>query len=421
MGVSEMLSDQTKKNMKLMIPIGLFAIFDSAFTSFSPILSRISEVFPEVSTTVIQLILTLPTLTLIPASLLAGFLASYITKKTIANISLIIMLIGGLIPLFIHSNVYILFVSSGLVGVGQGFIKPLASSLVCEYFDGRSRGMYLGFKQAANYLGAAALTMLIGFLSMFAWYNVYWLYLLVIPVIILTNMFMPKTNLEVKLISKKTGLLGMKKVFTPAFIYMCLIITVLAALQFAFYTNISMLVVEKGLGDSADAAKVTSLNFVLSLGIALSFGLLLKLFKKYTLAIGLLILSSSFFILYLSNSITMAIIAGMIFGIGGSFQEIGTVYYITESISKSVATMAISIAMVFISLGITVSPIIVNGLQRIFFNEVTSTGSMIIAAYGYLVLFVIELIREIVFNKNSNIGQLATNKSKETEKEMKSV
>ena len=45
---------------KIMIPIMLFTVFNSAFNAFSPILVEIQNAFPGASVTMIQMLMTLP-------------------------------------------------------------------------------------------------------------------------------------------------------------------------------------------------------------------------------------------------------------------------------------------------------------------------------------------------------------------------
>ena len=61
-------------NWKVMIPVMLFVMFQSAFNSFSSVLADIAQVFPDAPTTLVQMILTIPSLISIPMGLLAGVL-----------------------------------------------------------------------------------------------------------------------------------------------------------------------------------------------------------------------------------------------------------------------------------------------------------------------------------------------------------
>jgi hypothetical protein len=54
------MADQVKSNIfkekgKILIPILLFIVFQSAFNAFSPILNRMSEMFPDTPTMIIQM------------------------------------------------------------------------------------------------------------------------------------------------------------------------------------------------------------------------------------------------------------------------------------------------------------------------------------------------------------------------------
>ena len=97
--------------------------------AFSTVLADIAKVFPNESPTFLQTILTVPSLMSIPISLLAGVLASYISKKTLVVFALVSEIIGGCIPLLAHSSVAVLLLSSALIGVGQGFLISISSAI----------------------------------------------------------------------------------------------------------------------------------------------------------------------------------------------------------------------------------------------------------------------------------------------------
>ena len=176
------------QHLLLLVPIGAFAIYDSVFSAFSSVLAVLWEMYPDVSRAGIQMVLALPSLTSVPTTLLTGFLASYVHKKTIAEVALVFLLIGGLVPVAVaEPHIGLLFASSALIGVGQGLLHPLASMLVCQYWDDKSeRSRVLGFKQALNYLGAAVVSLLVGFLALAQWNFAYLIYVGVVPVLVIS-------------------------------------------------------------------------------------------------------------------------------------------------------------------------------------------------------------------------------------------
>src|SRR5699024_6278555 len=102
----------------------------------SPALGLIVKSFPEVSPTMINLILTAPSLIIIPFSFLSSYLTSKMTKRTIILIGLIIYLIGGVGPQFV-SSIELLIGLRLFLGAGVGLVMPLSMSLINDYFKGK--------------------------------------------------------------------------------------------------------------------------------------------------------------------------------------------------------------------------------------------------------------------------------------------
>lgn len=399
-----------KSKAIILLPLCFFAIYDSAISSFAPILQKLSIQFPEASITLIQMAIALPTVTYTPTALLVGLFATYYKKKRIAQFALIILFLGGLSPIFFHESIYTLLISSAFIGIGQGLIAPLTHSIISEHFNGNERGTAMGINKGANYLGAALLTLIIGRLALLGWYNAYWVYFLVIPVFIITSVFLPEGELDQKLLGKNVGLKGIKNVFTPALIYMVFVLFTAALLMFTFYTSIAMLVVEKGLGNMSEATNIISFNSIAGLIAGLSFGFLLKIFKKYVLSIGFASITISFFLLFFSNNLTTLIISGILFGLGAGLQEVGGIYFVSESVPKSSITLAMSITIAGIGVGISLSPIAINSIKQFFWGTTTISSGILLAGFGYLILFIVETIREKIFNKNSTIGLHSSNR-----------
>lgn len=389
---------------KIMIPVMLFAVFQVGFQSFATVLANIASVFPNESPTLIQTIMTIPSLMTIPVSLLAGLLASYMTKKTLVLFALGSMFAGGMIPLAVHSSVYYLIISSAFIGIGQGFLISIASAILAEHFDGVTRGTSMGLKQAASSIGQAALTILTGYLCLGAWYKAYYVYFLVIPVIVLVTVFLPKGKLDQKLVGRGVGLTGVKNLFTPTMIYMSIVFLLLGLFYFTFYTNIAMSITSKGLGDASAIGIATAFNNVTTILIGLILGYILRLFKKFTMALALIIIGAGYFVLAGAPTLSVISLGGIIFGIGAGIQMPSAVYYVTESVSKESSSLAIAISMALVSVGVSISPVVVNSVTTALGGKIDGTTGLYVAAAAYMIMFAVEVIREVFFNKNSKIG-----------------
>lgn len=389
-------------NWKVMVPVMLFVVFQSAFNSFSSVLADIAQYFPDISTTAIQMILTIPSLMSIPISLCAGVLAAYFYKKDLVLFALGCQLIGGVLPIIFHNNFYCIIASSALIGVGQGFMISIASSVVGENFTGVTSGTAMGLKQAASSIGIAVLTVATGFLARNAWYHAYYIYFLIIPIFVLTALLLPRGKKDVKLVGN--GTTGIKKVFTKGCVYYSILSFFMTVCNFAFYTNVGMSITSKMLGDASAIGVATAWNSVITVIIGLVFGYVCKAFKRFTMASALIIQCIAFFILALAPSLSVITVGGMIYGLGAGIQMISACYYILESVDQDAGSMAIAVAMTLTSLGVTFSPVVINAIVP-FFGELDGTTGLLIAGAGFLILFVIEVLYSLIFNKESTIGK----------------
>ncbi|HCT90083.1 MAG TPA: hypothetical protein DF613_01675 [Lachnospiraceae bacterium] len=402
------MSNQSKANVykeinwKVMIPVMLFVLFQSAFNSFSSVLANIAAVFPEASTTLVQMIMTVPSLMSIPISLGAGILASYFYKKHLVLFALAAEFVGGIIPLVANNSIYFLILSSALIGVGQGIMISMASAVIGENFTGTTSGVAMGLKQAASSIGIAALTVATGYLALGAWYHAYYIYFLVIPVFILTWILLPKGQKDVRLVGGgESG--GIGKVLTRGCVYYSVLSFFLATFNFAFYTNIGMSIISRGLGDSSSVGVASAWNSLITIVVGLVFGYILKAFKKYTLAAAMIIQAIAYLLMANAGSLFLISIGGMIYGLGAGMQMVAACYYILESVEQDASSLAISVCMTLTSLGISASPAILNAIAANF-GALDGTTGLMTAGFGMIVLFVIDVAYETVFNKDSRIG-----------------
>ena len=386
---------RNKINWRIMAPVAVFALFQSAFMAFSTILADIAKVFPDVPPTFLQTILTVPSLMSIPISLLVGVLASYVTKKTLVIFALACEIAGGCIPLLAHSSVAVLLVSSAFIGIGQGFLISISSAILAEHFDGHTKGWAMGFRQAATSIGVTGLTLLTGFLCELAWWKAYFVYLLVIPVLILTAVMLPRGGLDRRLVGKGLGLSGLKRVFTPGMLYWCVMLFFLGCFSYAFYLNISMTIEAKGLGGSSVVGLATAWSSLLTIFVAVGFGVILRTFKKFTMAAGMLLFGAAYLIIFRASSLAMVTFGCIIYGIATGIQMPGSAQFLTEAVDRESSTMALAVSNAAISLGIALSPVLVNALAALF-GPINGTTGMLAAAIGYAALLAVEIAYELL-------------------------
>ena len=374
-----------------LIPICGFALYDSVFQSFSSILGVLTDAYPDVSVTTIQLIISIPPMASIPGTLLAGFLSAYIRKKRIAQFALRVIFIGGTIPVvFRNPTIYAMFACCVCVGVGQGLLHPMANAFICQTWSDEQRGKALGFKQSFNFIGDALVALCVGYLALAHWGNAFLVYLGVIPIFILTQVLFPAGELEKKLVSRESKLDGVKALFRPRMVYLLALFFFAMMFLYVFNTNIAMLVKSRGLGTTADVSKISFTVSVVSFLLGILYGGISKKLGRFTLTTGFFFLASGMLVASFGPSLEVIALGGVLFGVGLGIQQISTIFYVSKTVEKSLVTIAISVTVSFISLGATLSPIVINGLQEIVFGATAPNQALLIAGVGYIALMLIE-------------------------------
>lgn len=170
----------------------------------SPILAKLHSIFPDSNQLEIQMLTSLPNLVIIPFILLSGKLARGNRKMLVLGTGLIIFTIAGILYFFADSMIELILLGC-LVGVGCGFVIPLAASLLAVYFYGRRRVWALGMKSGVSNAAVIVATLFVGWVAAYNWHLSFIVYLtpilpfLMIPFMrsaYITSHFVPDPEVE---------------------------------------------------------------------------------------------------------------------------------------------------------------------------------------------------------------------------------
>src|SRR5699024_3594991 len=139
-----------------------------AGVAISPAFGLIAKAFHDSIPTKLKLILTAPSIIVIPFYFLSSYLMSYIIKWIIILIGLIIYLIGGVGPQFV-SSIEMLIGLRLFLGAVVGLVMPLSMSLINDYFKGKERTQMMGYNSAFSNFGGIITMLLAGWLATFGW------------------------------------------------------------------------------------------------------------------------------------------------------------------------------------------------------------------------------------------------------------
>ena len=363
-----------------------------AGAAISPALGLIAQAFPDASPTMIKLILTAPSLIIIPFSFLSSYLTSKMTKRKIILIGLIIYLIGGVGPQFV-STIEVLIGFRMLLGAGVGLVMPLSMSLINDYFEGKERTKMMGYNSAFSNFGGIITMLLAGWLATFGWRTPFNVYFLGLFIFILIFFFLPKGEVQAPLEHNS-------KVKLPLAVWGYAL--AMGGIMLAYYsvaTNMALFLDEKNIGGASIAGVVVAFTTVGGMITSLFLVQLEFALKKFVMTIMLAGMALAFFTLTFTNSLLLVILSVTLIGFGqGSLFPL-IILKVLDRVVPYHSDRAVAITSSFTFLGQFASPLVLDGVGRIV------GVSAIRFQYGFLAvgITIIVLINFFIVLKCKNI------------------
>ena len=153
---------ETKK-VPFRVTLGVLSVFLVINCSFvvNPMMNSLASFYEQsgIAYSTVLMLSTIVSLMVIPCSLISGAIAGKKIKyRSLAILSLVLALVGGIGPYFIR-NFYCVLGFRALVGAAIGFASPLSSALVSRLFPGDKAATMQGIGTTVNNLASSALSM----------------------------------------------------------------------------------------------------------------------------------------------------------------------------------------------------------------------------------------------------------------------
>ncbi|WFD09546.1 MFS transporter [Tepidibacter hydrothermalis] len=348
--------------MKKISVLSISVLLIMSGASISPALGSISENFNPVNPLLIKMILTLPCILIMPASIISGNLSEKIKKRTLLITGLLVYLIGGVGGGF-ASNIYVLLAFRSLLGIGVGLILPLSTGLIVDFFEDEERKKMMGYSTAINNLGAVIAIILSGILGSVSWRFAFGVYFIALIPLLLVIFKLPEPKKRVS--AEKSPLSLNKKVYK-----MMLLMAVVNIVFYSVPTNIAMLIKTQNLGSSSISGLVIASLNLTSFISGLFLTKFTNIFKKNATLYSLLMMLIGYIILSISNSLIQIELALILIGLGLGI--VLTLIFIetSKSVSAKDSTFALALVNSCMYLGQFLSPLLINFIGNLL--EITS-------------------------------------------------
>jgi MFS family permease len=372
-----------------MIAVVAVAILNQSSGVESPALAYIAKSFPETPMTTIVMITTLPSLMIIPASLLFSAFRKRFTLRSLFVVFMLILIVGGVMPAFSPTIGQILFWRA-LFGFGVGIMWPLGYTYIVELYSGNKQDTLLGFNSTVTAVGGIMWAMLGGILALTSWRHSFYAYFIPIIILIFCTIFLPepkKTETETKSAQGDGA-----KARIGYFVLLLVFGFFLNACVFTYFTNLSFKIVDGGLGTSASAGLAQSCWVIGSLIVGVLYGFIMrnKFMKKYAYSIGWLLVGIGMLFVSKAPTYTVVLVASFIGGIGCG-TAIPTIVGMIGNVSSKNVAMFLGLYTTMTGVAQFVGPQVFNGLVKTF-NQSYGSFPMAVAAVIHIIGAIISFI-----------------------------
>lgn len=274
-------------------------------------IASIAQSFPDVPLSTVELISTIPSFALIISILCSTFISKKVGMKNTILLGTVLCAFSGVIPFFV-SEIYTILISRAVFGFGIGLFNSLLVTYITKLYTGEERTQMIGFHQATGSLGGILITFISGQLLKVSWNASFLSYAVGFVSIFLFGIFVrPVTFTEEKKTDEGTS--SMVQI-TPwivllFFTYIC---------YMTYGVKISTLIKEAGYGSASTGSYVIMTLCIGSVLAGTYFSKTLKIFKEKLLPLSYAIVAVSMFLLAISTSSTLTLIAGFLSGVGNA-------------------------------------------------------------------------------------------------------
>lgn len=399
-------------NGKGSIPlISLIALLSVSLTvnlpglAVSPMLGKLSDIFPHCTQLEIQLLTLLPNLVIIPIILLSGKITSVRNQTVVLAIGLGLFLLSGVLYLFADSMKMLVGLGV-LLGIGCGLIVPIAAGQLSEWFYGTQNAKVLGFKSGTSNGIVILATIFVGWAADISWHTSFCVYLVpVIPLLLLpfmTNTFIrkhlrPESAMPTDAVTPDKTL-SSNNISRPALILAGVIglyvALTAASMVFTYYLPFTM----KHYGlTTAQVGIATAMFYVTAMIGGFALTPYIRLSGRTALYVCIIIMTAGLMMLGIFHSMATYVSGVLLIGLGyGLFQPI--IYNKTTRIApdKKLSTKYFSYTLAGNYVAVSIVPLIVELFQRIFHNH-TADFPYYLSASILCIVFVIGLLKRKSF------------------------
>ncbi len=387
------------KKVSLMNTLAIMSIFmvSSSTGAITAAIQRMIVAFPGVAVSTIRLAATVPSLAaIIMLFVVAAVAGKIISYRNLVIIGSILMVIGGLIPLFITSSIVLIICSRLFFGFGIGCVG-IRNAIVLRTYEESKKASMLGIGVFTTNLTMLILPIIAGFLADIKWNYAFGIYGICIITFLMVTFFLK--NPEGSMIEKDNIVKEDKKEkgkISGKVILYAILIFFAGMTIYPIFTTIATFLAMKNFGTAAVAGTIISVFGFGGVLIGPVFGQALKKLKKWTAPIFTILVVLGISLILWGGSLATIYIGTIACGIGWSGFMLSLTTYAGLIATADTVARATTLVLAFGQLGLFLSTYYITVAGKIFNfigSEVEGTyfGSIVILTVVTVVFAVFKL------------------------------
>lgn len=348
----------------------------------SPAIPQMIEHFAQqgIAAAQVENLITVTSFAIMAALLMNGLIVRFISERHIIILGLLLLAIGGSMPMFL-SAFPMIFLARILLGLGIGLINARAINIIGNFFTGQERVQMMGLRGSAEVLGSAGLTLLVGWLTQFGWQPAFMVYLFALVVLALFLLFVPQEEFVAhsELKNDSGSKVKLDKKMWQMGIYLAFLAFFVINVNTFLTIRIPQIVLDKGIGTAQQASLILSLMQIMGIVAGTVFSSLVGRLKDWLLAVSYVIFGLAVIGIAFADNLWVLGLGGMVSGFFYSIVLTIVFSQVTDRAPKALLNAVMTIVLMGCNIGGATSAILPTFLEKL---NPTPTGAFGIYAIG---------------------------------------
>lgn len=291
-----------------LLSVSLLVVSGGAIASNIPV---IKTVYSEIPLLFIELLTTIPSLSILLTVLVSPQVARKLGYKRTVLFGLLLVLFCGVAPLIVN-DFWLIFLSRIGFGIGVGLFNPLLFLFASSLYQGTELPAMIGLQSAFEGIGGMLITFSVGQLLLVDWKLSFLVYAIALPILLLFQWFVPdigeRNEHTERVESDKHSAFSESTKNVPIVLFVFLLL-ILVIIYMSITVKITGYIQEGGYGDATAGSNLLALVGLGAMLAGFLFGRLQQVMKEFVLPFSFVGFASSLFLLSFSSSLLMTSIA----------------------------------------------------------------------------------------------------------------